>query len=395
MAEFPSEQHEETKKMEYLYKSELHLAAKNNDPQEIECLLSSGADVNARDDNGQTALHIAAGCNDDRYDGRSFFDTIEVLLKNGADINAQDKNGKTPLHCLGFSNVKMLKLLLKYNAEVKIKDNNGETPLTHALCKNFESKVIELLVERGSDLNSANYCGLTPLHYASISCDFVKIQHLIKLGADVNAKNFKIPPFYKHIFEFPRFCDNFNKYLLNHADVNIIDVNGDNILSTINPCNNSWILVFKHFAKLQALGVLIHPEILETISHNEKYDKFFKECTKELQSAKITKLSDSWVTFFNLLTDNKIKLKNYAGNAALIKNFENSDCLNMFPVYGSTIVTIMKKAIERRRCFDQSTLALSDCLPVFNPTHLIIRDILDCLTFKNYLTLVSNNFFLN
>ena len=99
--------------------------------------------------------------------------------------------------------------------------------------------------------------------------------------------------------------------------------------------------------------------------------------------AKNTNLPDSWVTFFNFLVDSKKKLKNYAGNEELIQEFKNTDCLEIFPIYGPSMLKNMKKGIEMRELYDKSCVLLTDCLPIFNPTHLIIRGALDCLSKKD------------
>jgi hypothetical protein len=52
--------------------------------------LAAGTDVNAKDDNGWTPLHLAA------ENGRK--QVAELLIAKGADVNAKDDNGWTPLH---------------------------------------------------------------------------------------------------------------------------------------------------------------------------------------------------------------------------------------------------------------------------------------------------------
>jgi len=66
-----------------------------------ELLLARGAQVDARDRNGQTPLHLAA---QDNYGTPLFLQArdgyqkvVELLLAHGADMNAKDDKGKTPL----------------------------------------------------------------------------------------------------------------------------------------------------------------------------------------------------------------------------------------------------------------------------------------------------------
>ena len=54
--------------------------------QEIETVIKNGTDVNARGEDGETALMLAA------Y-GNTNPEIISVLLKNGANAHAKDKDG--------------------------------------------------------------------------------------------------------------------------------------------------------------------------------------------------------------------------------------------------------------------------------------------------------------
>ena len=69
--------------------SKLLKAAKLGDTDAIETLVSKGADVNAKDDNGITALMFASYyCN---------FDTVGLLLDKGAEVSEKNNFGETAL----------------------------------------------------------------------------------------------------------------------------------------------------------------------------------------------------------------------------------------------------------------------------------------------------------
>lgn len=69
----------------------LHLAARDiPDPVVIRCLIALGADVNAKDNRGMTPLHWATACNPN-------VDVVKCLVNNGANIRAEDDKGVTPM----------------------------------------------------------------------------------------------------------------------------------------------------------------------------------------------------------------------------------------------------------------------------------------------------------
>ncbi len=86
-------------------------------------LLESKADVNARDERGATALHIAAE--------EVLPEAATLLIGRGAYVNAQDAEGNTPLGRAVFSargRYEVVRLLLTAGAKDDLPNNAGETP---------------------------------------------------------------------------------------------------------------------------------------------------------------------------------------------------------------------------------------------------------------------------
>ncbi len=78
--------------------------------EEVRRLVGSGADVNARDENGWTALMRASLLNNSNKE------VIQVLIDSGADVNARDKNGWTALMfaSANTSNPEVIEFLIHY-----------------------------------------------------------------------------------------------------------------------------------------------------------------------------------------------------------------------------------------------------------------------------------------
>jgi len=100
----------------------------------LRVLLAHGADVNSRNERGDTPLHsLAEGCYDN--DNNEFIrDILRILLTNGAYLNAEDDYGFTPLHVAAIMRkAAMAELLIENGADRNVKDNKGKTPKEYYL----------------------------------------------------------------------------------------------------------------------------------------------------------------------------------------------------------------------------------------------------------------------
>ena len=138
--------------------SPLAKAAVQGNLGDIRDQLDKGADVNARDALGRTALHIAA-----------FYGwpkTTELLIARGADINARDRVGMTPLHAAVISGGRAeVELLLRRKADIHARSDAGQTAL-HLSAATGQPKLSRYLIEQGADPRGEDSNGKTPLFYA-------------------------------------------------------------------------------------------------------------------------------------------------------------------------------------------------------------------------------------
>ena len=94
---------------------------------------------------------------------------VQYVLSLGADVNATDYKGKTALHRAsqaGFT--KITNLLLDNNANIEFKDNSGETPLFDAI-RYGRLATTKLLLERGADIKATNSKGRDLIYVAKRS----------------------------------------------------------------------------------------------------------------------------------------------------------------------------------------------------------------------------------
>nr|XP_057940724.1 NF-kappa-B inhibitor delta [Doryrhamphus excisus] len=163
---------------EHKGKTPLLVAVTANHPDIVQDLLSFGADVNACDVKGQSALHLAAH---DGYPG-----VLQVILSSRPAVNLEVKNfeGMTPLHCAAISHCVTMKALsacgmadvhLQRKAAEKLSCvqtllNAGASPLSQEIKSN--KTVLHLAVKEGNmDLL---HCLLSmPLHNLK---DFVNMK---------------------------------------------------------------------------------------------------------------------------------------------------------------------------------------------------------------------------
>lgn len=150
----------------------LMYAAEERHLTTVRLLLSAGADVNATDKKGDTALHRAV-----RKSGS--VEIIDAIVGKGGSLNTPNKERETTLHIAASKSggERLLGALLDRQAEKEAKDVAGRTPLHVAIEKRQEGNVAAL-IERGADISAADNYGQNSAKLAQRSSP--EIQMLIK-----------------------------------------------------------------------------------------------------------------------------------------------------------------------------------------------------------------------
>lgn len=284
----------------------LHYAVANKNKFRTEKLLSEGAEVNIREERfNRTPLHDAAFENVDE----SHLGVIEVLLRKGADVNARDCDGQTPLfNLVKDGSFKIVNLFLSYEADVKVVDKFNHSLLFPAAAGKENPEVLRLLMDLGLDANHRSVFGQTALHWA---CDLESenveiIQCLLDNGADMNAiDRRKFTPlmealYYRSTEGDEEITKKNLKFMLEHIDLNVMS--SDVHVLTLDYESHEdylWKMILDRLAQLSLIGP-INAALLKTISENKEYEEYYEQRKKELLKTKRsqdTKTDFKYVTF--------------------------------------------------------------------------------------------------
>ena len=213
-------------------------AAENGDIETVRYLINSEVDIDAQDQEGNTALMLASQ--------NGYFDIVKLLVDNGAYIDIKNKYGITaidysrnseilklfmdiaPYYILNnkeiliyqsnFDNeenvkillnngidvnyigpygttaiilarsIEIVKILIDAGANINMQDNNGNTILMNVSARG-QSDILELLLEHGANINIKDKYGRTAFTYAVSAGNDNIIKILLKNGYNINTQN--------------------------------------------------------------------------------------------------------------------------------------------------------------------------------------------------------------
>jgi ankyrin repeat protein len=145
-------------------------------------LLEAGASVNAKKNNGKTALIIAAerGKYDDGF--------TAFLLEHGADLSMKENKGNTAfLSAAKSGNREGLQQLLESGADINDRNFKGQTALILA-ASGEHSDIVRLLLDRGIAVDDREIFGWNALMYSALRDNPLIVRMLARSGADIDAR---------------------------------------------------------------------------------------------------------------------------------------------------------------------------------------------------------------
>jgi uncharacterized protein len=150
-----------------------------NDLDTATLLLSAGADANATNDFRMTPLSQAC------TNGNGAF--VRLLLKSGANPNTAVATGETPLMtCAKSGSADAVRMLVEYGATVNAKEpTENQSALMFGAAERHPD-VVQALIDAHADLKANSKQGFTAIHFAARVGDLESVKLLLAAGVDVN-----------------------------------------------------------------------------------------------------------------------------------------------------------------------------------------------------------------
>ena len=192
----------------------LHYACEGGHIPIIQYLISIGANINAKDSNGDYVIHYASKngllsiiqylIEEQNIDinikgqfertpihyacSNGHFPIVQYLISRGADINSKDSNGDYLIHYASEGGLLPIVMFLieKHGIDKDITGYEKDTPL-HNACRGGHLSIVKYLISKHADIEAKDKYARTPLFLASIYGTIDIVQYLLSNGADKHA----------------------------------------------------------------------------------------------------------------------------------------------------------------------------------------------------------------
>ncbi|WP_349966972.1 ankyrin repeat domain-containing protein [Wolbachia endosymbiont of Armadillidium arcangelii] len=112
----------------------------------------------------RTALHYAVDAK-----------TVRVLVEKGANVNAADVEGHTALHlAVTEKRLEIVRELIKSGGNVNAEEYGNKCTPLHLACMVGEKEIVEELVKAGGEIEQADKFGMTAMDYSKEVTEVLK-----------------------------------------------------------------------------------------------------------------------------------------------------------------------------------------------------------------------------
>ncbi|KAG9943476.1 hypothetical protein KCU85_g8660, partial [Aureobasidium melanogenum] len=214
----------------------LHEAAIGGSVDVIRSVLGYGVDLEARNNDNKTPLAVACA----ERDGSD--EVIQLLLAAGAKVSVVDRWGSTPLHQLANNSRTTAATMLLDTGEIDLalRTQSGLSVLDNA-AREGDYELVRSLLQRGADCAKTAPGDDSALHWAVRAEKddnlYAIVELLLEKGCDVNARNgHGCTPLHTYL-SLKRGKENVVRLLLSRgADINVQDNDGDTVLNCLADC---------------------------------------------------------------------------------------------------------------------------------------------------------------
>ena len=148
----------------------------------LELFLKASWDIDEVNEQGETALIVAAK-EELNVEGDELLEVVEFLIDNDADVDARDDDGRSALTwAIERNNFAMVDLILEAGADINQTADDGRTPFSWARERDMAVK----LIDAGADIEEPDAEGRNALMRAARRSQPGTVQVLIAEGLDVN-----------------------------------------------------------------------------------------------------------------------------------------------------------------------------------------------------------------